>query len=292
MKPADLAIALAVMLMWGLNFVMAKIGLEHWPPIFFVMLRFALVAAFLLPFVRLPRAQLPRLLALSVVLGSLHFPMMFTAMQTLDAGTAAVVVQLQVPFAALLGHFIYKDRLGWRSIVGMALAFAGVLLITGEPRLSGQLFAVGLVVVGAFMFAIANIQMKGLGDLDGNSINAWTALFAAPQLLAISLLLESGHLAALREVTWEAMAALLYQVVIMVIISYALWYRLLRKYSVGQVMPLTLLLPILGVLSGVLLLGEAMSWQKAAGGMLTVLGVGVIVIRRARVAEPRTGSTT
>jgi O-acetylserine/cysteine efflux transporter len=291
-KPADLAIALAVMLMWGLNFVMAKIGLEHWPPIFFVMLRFALVAAFLLPFVRLPRAHLPRLLALSVVLGSLHFPMMFTAMQTLDAGTAAVVVQLQVPFAALLGHFIYKDRLGWRSIVGMALAFGGVLLITGEPRLSGQLFAVGLVVVGAFMFAIANIQMKGLGDLDGNSINAWTALFAAPQLLAISLLLESGHLAALREVTWEAMAALLYQVVIMVIISYALWYRLLRKYSVGQVMPLTLLLPILGVLSGVLLLGEPMTWQKAAGGMLTVLGVGVIVIRRARVAEPRTGSTT
>jgi O-acetylserine/cysteine efflux transporter len=291
-KPADLAIALAVMLMWGLNFVMAKIGLEHWPPIFFVMLRFALVAAFLLPFVRLPRAHLPRLLALSVVLGSLHFPMMFTAMQTLDAGTAAVVVQLQVPFAALLGHFIYQDRLGWRSIVGMALAFGGVLLITGEPRLSGQLFAVGLVVVAAFMFAIANIQMKGLGDLDGNSINAWTSLFAAPQLLAISLVLESGHVAALREATWDAIAALLYQVVIMVIISYALWYRLLRTYSVGQVMPLTLLLPILGVLSGVLLLGEPMSWQKAAGGMLTVLGVGVIVIRRARVAEPRTGSTT
>jgi O-acetylserine/cysteine efflux transporter len=291
-KPADLAIALAVMLMWGLNFVMAKIGLEHWPPIFFVMLRFALVAAFLLPFVRLPRAQLPRLLALSVVLGTLHFPLMFTAMSHLDAGTAAVVVQLQVPFAALLGHFIYKDRLGWRSIVGMALAFGGVLLITGEPRLSGQLFAVGLVVVGAFMFAIANIQMKGLGDLDGNSINAWTALFATPQLLAISLLLESGQLAALMTVTWEAMAALLYQVVIMVIISYALWYRLLRTYAVGQVMPLTLLLPILGVLSGVLLLGEPMSWQKAAGGLLTVLGVGVIVIRRARVAEPRTGSTT
>jgi O-acetylserine/cysteine efflux transporter len=291
-KPADLAIALAVMLMWGLNFVMAKIGLEHWPPIFFVMLRFALVAAFLLPFVRLPRAQLPRLLALSVVLGSLHFPMMFTAMQTLDAGTAAVVVQLQVPFAALLGHFIYKDRLGWRSIVGMALAFAGVLLITGEPRLSGQLFAVALVVIAAFMFAIANIQMKNLGDLDGNSINAWTGLFAAPQLLAISLLLETNHLQALHTVTWEAMAALLYQVVIMVIISYALWYRLLRKYTVGQVMPLTLLLPILGVLSGVLLLDEPMTWQKAAGGMLTVLGVGVIVIRRARVAEPRTGSTT
>lgn len=292
MKPTDLAIALAVMLMWGLNFVMAKIGLHHWPPIFFVMLRFALVAVFLLPFVRLPRAHLPRLLALSVVLGSLHFPLMFTAMKNLDAGTAAVVVQLQVPFAALLGHFIYKDRLGWRSILGMALAFAGVLLITGEPRLSGQLLSVGLVVVGAFMFAVANIQMKGLGNLDGNTINAWTGLFAAPQLLAISLVLESGQIESLRTVTWEALGALFYQVVIMVIISYALWYRLLRKYAVGTVMPLTLLLPILGVLSGALLLGEAMTWQKAVGGLLTVMGVGVIVIRRARIAEPRTGSTT
>ncbi len=292
MKPADLAIALGIMLMWGLNFVMAKIGLEHWPPIFFVMLRFAMVAALLLPFVRLPKAHLARLVLLSVVLGSLHFPLMFTAMSHLDAGTAAVVVQLQVPFAALLGHFIYKDRLGWRSIVGMALAFGGVLLITGEPRLSGQLFAVGLVVIAAFMFAVANIQMKALGDLDGNTINAWTGLFAAPQLLAISLLLEHGQIEALQSVTWPALGALFYQVVIMVIISYALWYRLLRKYSVAQVMPLTLLLPILGVLSGVLLLGEPMTWQKALGGLLTVIGVGVIVVRRARIAEPRTGSTT
>jgi O-acetylserine/cysteine efflux transporter len=291
-KPADLAIALAVMLMWGLNFVMAKIGLIHWPPIFFVMLRFALVAALLLPFVRMPRDRLWHIFALSVVLGGLHFPMMFTAMRHLDAGTTAVVVQLQVPFAALLAHFIFKDRLGWRSIFGMALAFGGVLLITGEPRLSGEMFALALVVIAAFMFAIANIQMKKLGDVDPNALNAWTALFAAPQLLAISLLLETGQMESLREVTWDALGALFYQVVIMVIISYALWYRLLRKYSVGQVMPLTLLLPILGVLSGVALLDEPMTWQKGVGGLLTVLGVGVIVIRRARVAEPRTGSTT
>jgi O-acetylserine/cysteine efflux transporter len=291
-KPVDLAIALAVLLMWGLNFVFAKIGLQHWPPVFFVALRFACVAALLLPFVRLPRGRLLQIGALSVVLGTLHFPLMFTAMSRIDAGTAAVVVQLQVPFAALLGHFVYKDRLGWRSIVGMALAFAGVLLIAGEPRLAGQEIAVVLVVFAAFMFAIANVQMKALGDVDGNTLNAWIAVFATPQLLVISLLVESGQVEAVRQVTWEAVAALFYQVVVMVIISYALWYRLLRKYSVGQVMPLTLLLPIVGVLSGVILLGEPMTWQKIVGGLLTVMGVGVIVVRRARIAEPRTGSTT
>lgn len=292
MKPVDLAIALAVLLMWGLNFVFAKIGLQHWPPVFFVALRFACVAALLLPFVRLPRGRLLQIGALSVVLGTLHFPLMFTAMSRIDAGTAAVVVQLQVPFAALLGHFVYKDRLGWRSIVGMALAFAGVLLIAGEPRLAGQEIAVVLVVFAAFMFAIANVQMKALGDVDGNTLNAWIAVFATPQLLVISLLVESGQVEAVRQVTWEAIGALFYQVVVMVIISYALWYRLLRKYSVGQVMPLTLLLPIVGVLSGVILLGEPMTWQKIVGGLLTVMGVGVIVVRRARIAEPRTGSTT
>ena len=292
MKPADLALALGIMLMWGMNFVVAKIGLHHWPPIFFVALRFVVVAALLLPFVRVPKGRMLQILGLAFVLGALHFPLMFNAMSRIDAGTAAVVVQLQVPFAALLAHFIFKDRIGWRSAVGMALAFAGVLLITGEPRMAGQLFAVFLVIVAAFMFAIANMQMKKLGDIDGNTLNAGIALFAAPQLLAISLVLETGHLEALQTATWSALGALFYQVVVMVIISYALWYKLLHKYSVSQVMPLTLLLPILGVLSGVLLLGEPMSWQKGVGGLLTVLGVGVIVIRRARIAEPRTGSTT
>lgn len=292
MKPADLTLALAIMLMWGLNFVVAKIGLQHWPPIFFVALRFVLVAALLLPFVRLPKGRMLHILGLAFVLGGLHFPLMFNAMSRIDAGTAAVVVQLQVPFAALLAHFIFKDRLGWRSLAGMALAFAGVLLITGEPRLLDEWPSVLMAVGGAFTFAIANIQMKKLGDVDGNTLNAWMALFATPALLAISFALEDGQIQSLREATWPALGSLFYQSVVMVIISYALWYSLLRKYSVGQVMPLTLTLPILGVLSGVILLGEPMTWQKAVGGLLTVAGVGVIVVRRARVAEPRTGSTT
>ncbi|MGE0154005.1 MAG: DMT family transporter [Reyranellaceae bacterium] len=292
MKPADLALALGIMLMWGLNFVIAKIGLLHWPPIFFVVLRFALVAVCLLPFVRLPRGRLLPIFVLSVVLGGMHFPLMFSAMSRIDAGTAAVVVQLQVPFAALLAHFIFKDRLGWRSAAGMALAFAGVLLITGEPRLLDEMPAVLMAVGGAFTFAVANILMKKLGDIDGNTLNAWMAVFATPQLLAASFLLERGQLDSLVTATWPALASLFYQSVVMVIVSYALWYRLLHKYTVGQVMPLTLLLPILGVISGVILLNEPMTWQKVVGGLLTVMGVGVIVLRRARVAEPRTGSTT
>jgi O-acetylserine/cysteine efflux transporter len=292
MRRADLAIVLFVMLLWGGNFVVAKIGLQYMPPIFFVALRFAVVAALLVFFVPVPWGRLKAIAALSVVLGSLHFTLMFNAMRALDAGTASVVIQLQVPFAALLAALVFKDKLGWRSIAGMVLAFAGVLLIAGEPRISGNLPYVGMVVAAAFFFALANIQMKKLGDVDANSINAWTALFATPQLFLISAVLEQGQIAALQAVSWVFLATLFYQAVIMVIVSYALWYGLLRRYPVGQVVPFMLLLPVLGVLSGAALLGEPITWHTVVGGLLTVAGVGVIVLRRAAVTEPRVGSVS
>ncbi len=292
MRPADIAIALFIMLLWGLNFVVAKIGMQHTPPIFFVALRFFLVALLLVFFVPMPRGRLWGIFALSVVLGSLHFTLMFNAMKALDAGTASVVVQLQVPFAALLAALIFKDRLGWRSIAGMVLAFAGVILIAGEPRLAGNLFYVGLVVAAAFFFAVANIQMKKLGDVDASVINAWTAVFATPQLFLISAVLEHGQIEALRQIDWPFIGSLFYQAVIMVIVSYALWYGLLRRYPVGQVVPFMLLLPVLGVLTGAALLDEPITWYTVIGGLLTIAGVAVIVLRRARVTEPRVGSVT
>ncbi|MEO8557499.1 MAG: EamA family transporter [Rhodospirillales bacterium] len=292
MRPADLGIVLFVMLLWGLNFVVAKVGLQYMPPIFFVALRFLLVALLLVAFVPIPRGRLKDIFALSVVLGSLHFTLMFNAMKALDAGTASVVIQLQVPFAALLAAFVFKDKLGWRSIAGMVLAFAGVLLIAGEPRLSGNLPYIGLVVAAAFFFAIANIQMKKLGDVDANTINAWTAVFATPQLFLISAVLEHGQLDALRQVDWPFLGSLFYQAVIMVIVSYAMWYGLLRRYPVGQVVPFMLLLPVLGVLTGAVFLAEPITWHTVVGGLLTIAGVAVIVLRRARVTEPRVGSVT
>ena len=292
MRPADLGIVLFVMLLWGFNFVVAKIGLHYMPPIFFVALRFLVVAVLLLPFVPMPRGRLKDIFALSVMLGSLHFTLMFSAMQALDAGTASVVIQLQVPFAALLAALIFKDKLGWRSLAGMVLAFAGVILIAGEPRLSGNLPYIGLVVAAALFFAIANIQMKKLGDVDANAINGWVALFATPQLFLISALLEHGQMQALRDVNWIFLSTLFYQAVIMVIVSYALWYGLLRRYPVGQVVPFMLLLPILGVLTGAVFLSEPITWHTVVGGLLTIAGVGVIVLRRARVTEPRVGSAS
>lgn len=292
MRPADLGITLFVMLLWGLNFVVAKLGLQYVPPILFVALRFLVVAILLVPFVPLPRGRLRGIFTLAVLLGLLHFTCMFTGMKALDAGTSSVVVQLQLPFSVILSALIFKDRFGWRSVVGMVLAFVGVILIAGQPRLSGNLFYVGLVVAAALFFALANIQMKRLGDVNPNAINAWMAVFATPLLFIASAIFEDNQIAALRSISWPFLGALFYQSVVMVIVSYALWYGLLRRHPVGQVVPFMLLQPILGVLSGWALLGEPLTWEIVLGGFLTLAGVGVIVVRRARVTEPRVGSAS
>ncbi|HEY7690600.1 MAG TPA: EamA family transporter, partial [Dongiaceae bacterium] len=149
MKLVDLLGLVAVALVWGVNFAVAKAGVTAMPPIAFVSLRFAAVAIVLLPFLRWPPPRWIDLLLLSVVLGVVHFSLMFSGLVGLDISTASIAIQLQVPFAALLAAYFFGDKLGWRRLTGMAIAFAGVVLIAGEPRLVGNLVPLLLVVAAA-----------------------------------------------------------------------------------------------------------------------------------------------
>jgi O-acetylserine/cysteine efflux transporter len=281
MKPFDLFLAVVVMLIWGVNFVVAKFGLAELPAILLMAMRFGAVALFLLPFVRMPRGRLKGIALLSVSLGTVHYAFMFTGMSRLDAGTTAILTQLQVPFSALIAAMLYGERLGWVRALGMAVAFSGVAIMMGEPRLTADLVAVGFVILATLVWALANIQIKELGPVDGFSLNAYLGLFAAPQLLVTSLLLESGHREVLVAANWTTVAlAVLYLAVMVQIVSYAIWYRLLRLYPVNQLMPITLLCPVLGVLAGVVILGEVLTWTAILGSAATLAGVAIIMLWR------------
>lgn len=292
MRTLDLAWILVVMIVWGFNFVVAKWGLAELPPIFLMALRFGMVAALLLPFVRMPRKNLGAILALSTTLGCLHFSLMFTGLAGVDASVASIAIQLQVPFAAILAAIVFKDRLGWRRMAGMGLAFAGIVVMAGEPRVASAPLPLALVLAASLLWAIANIQMKQLASIDGFALNAYMSLFAAPQLIIVSAVLETGQIEALRNASLWGYASLAYMAVMVTILSYAIWYRLLRRYSVNQTMPFTLLVPIFGVLSGVLVLDEPLTWRVLVGGIATIAGVGIIVLRRPRTADPEAVAKT
>lgn len=287
LHPLHMLLILGIMLLWGINFAVAKTGLLQLPPIFLVACRFLLVAILLLPFAKRSHGQWGAIFAIAVVLGLLHFSFMFTGLSTVDAATAAIAIQLQVPFAALLAAVFFKDKLGWRRALGMAIAFIGVAVIAGEPRLNGQYLALSFVIIACFIWSIANVMIKRLKDVDGITLNAWMAVFATPMLFAASAVMEEGQIEAVRQADFWAYFAVVYQAVAVVVIGYGCWYWLMRRYQMNQIMSATLLVPLFGVVSGIVFLGESLTVNLIIGGLMTIAGVAIIIIRRPRIAAPQ-----
>lgn len=282
----DWAAALAVVLIWAVNFIVGKTGVMQLPALLMMGMRFALVALLLAPFLRRPLGRWPLVVAISVVLGGMHFGMMFAGLHGVDAGPAAIAIQLTVPFSALLALVFYRERLGWWQLAGMAVAFAGVYLLAGDPARQPSLPHFLMVVCAAFAWAVANVLIKRLGRVDVFALNAWVALLACPQLLLASLVFESGQRAALEVADWRAWGAILYMAIGASIIAYGLWYSLIARYEMNRVVPLTLLSPVLAVALAVPMLGEALTDHVLIGGAVTLLGVAMIQFLRPRLPEP------
>ena len=279
MKFADVLAALAIVVIWGINFVVVKVGVGLIPPLFMTALRLTLVAGILIWFGRPPVGRMARIAVLSVTFGGLHFGAMFSGLVGVDAAVSAIVMQLGVPFSVLLARLLLGEQFGGRRAVGMAIAFSGVVILAGEPRTASGLGYLALILLAAFAWGLGNIQIKKIGRINVFTLNAWMALFAAPQLMLASAFLEEGQVEAALAAGWLGWGAVLYTVFAASITAYGLWYYLVEKYEIGKVVPFTLLSPVIGVLAGVLLLGEAPTWEMAIGGVVTILGVAIIQLR-------------
>ena len=145
-------------------------------------LRFTLTAVVLVWFVRPPWQLLGKLFWIALVSAAIQYSLTFTGLKGLDASTASLIIQLEVPFGALLAWIFFQDRLGWGRAFGMLLAFIGVMLIAGEPRYEDNLTSILLLVGGALTWAIGQIMIKALGVVGGFTLIAWVAVWAAPQL--------------------------------------------------------------------------------------------------------------
>lgn len=288
MRPIDLLAAVAVNLAWGLNFTVAKLGVAELPPMLLIGLRYGLTALLLFPWLRRwPRGQFLQILAVSFVLGFLHFSLMVTGLQGVDSSIAAIAVQAQVPFAAILAFLFFRDAIGWRRAAGIALALGGIVLIAGQPTGQSDPLSLAMVIGASLVWAVSSIQVKKLGSIDTLVLNAWIAALATPQLLIGSLIFEGDRWASVPEAGFWGWAAVVYMAVAVTVFGYGLWYRLLLRYPVTTVMPLSLLAPTFGVLCGIVLLGESASSEKLLGAAVTLSGVAIVILApRPKPAEP------
>ena len=287
MKAQDVILAIAVAGIWGMGFIVAKAAMSHFSPILLMALRFTLTALCLVWFFRPPWHLFRQLFWISLISAALQYSLTFNGVSGIDASTAALLVQLEVPFGLLLAWLVLGDRISLRQALGIFIAFGGALLIIGEPRLRGDLIYAFMVIAGAFTWAVGQIMIKQLGNLGGFRLISGVAVFATPQLYIASLLLENDHLHQIQTASVDAWGAVIYLGLVMTALAYAIWYHLLGRYSVNQVMPFLLLLPVTSVFGGIFFLGESLTLKIALGGCLAILGVAMITIQRFRLPARR-----
>ena len=274
----DVGLAISVPVIWGMGIVFAKAGLSEFPPLFLMGMRFVVAALLLCWFFPPPIGQLRVMFILALVSATIQYGLTFTGLAGLHASTAALLMQLEVPFSAALATIFLKDRLGWKRACGMVVAFIGVGLIAGAPSLRNQLFPAFLVIAGVFTWAVGQVMIKQMTRISGFQLIAWISVFAGPQMLIASLILEGGHLGALKNASLVGWGSVIYMGIVMTALGYAIWYHLLKKYAVNQVIPFLLLMPVTSILGAVLFLGERPSMRILAGGVVVIAGVAAIVM--------------
>lgn len=281
MRLIDALFAVTVAVLWGGNFIAAKYSVAYFPPFFATALRFVIVSALLLPFVTPPsRAQITHILPVAIM-SSLHFSLMFVALSYhLDIASCAVISQMGVPFACILGAIFLGDRIGlWRA-GGILIAFSGITLVAGSPQLLNNLTPFYIMIASTFCWGSANVLIKRAQGIPSMTLLAWVSLFTIPILFLLSFLLEGSHWQLLAAPPPPAVLALCYTAIGSTVIAYGLWYKLLSQFDVSQIAPFSLLAPVFGIGFGQLFFHEALTPKIIAGGILTIAGVAVIVIRR------------
>ena len=275
MPARDLSLLLFVCLIWAGNFIAVAFAVSMLPPVLCTVVRFALVLALLLPFLRPPaRDQWPLLVAVCLTIGALHFGLVFLAMsRSGDVSSVAILMQTYVPMTTLLAVVFLGERVGWRTTAAVGLAFAGVLLVGFDPEVVDQLDAVGLVLLSALCLAAGTVMMRRLRGIGMFSFQAWNAAISLPFLAAMSTLIEPDAWTRLPEAGVAVWLALGYSAVGASIIGHGSFYRLIQKHPVTDVTPYLLLVPVMAVGLGVLVWGDRPGWRLLAGGGLVLVGV-------------------
>ncbi|PID75068.1 MAG: EamA family transporter [Deltaproteobacteria bacterium] len=274
-----LALALIANLAWGGNFIAGKIGTEHFQPLFFTGLRFLFLLILLFPWLRPAEGKMRPLLQVAVLLGVVHFAMIFVGLSVCaNIASIAVVAQLYVPFSAIFAAIHLGERLKLPQINAILTAFGGVLLIGFDPADFQQIQALFWTIGGALCMAIATILMRQCPDIGVLKLQAWIAAVATPSHFLLSFLFESGQLELLRNTDILDFWSPLYSAIGASIIGHGFVYYLLGRYPVATVTPLLLLSPVLASVFGVLFFGDILSWKLVVGGCLTLVSILFILI--------------
>src|SRR3954469_2548359 len=279
-------LALAVAVVWGVNFVVIHVGLDSFPPLLFAALRFCLVAL-ALPFVPRPGVPVRYVIAVGVFLSAGQFGLLFLGIDKgMPAGLASLVLQLQAAFTVGLAVLLLKERPRPAQLAGGALALAGIGIIAAGRASAVPLGALALTVGAALCWGVGNVATRKAASPHPLGLLVWSSLVPPLPLLTLSFLTERGQAVS---ITAGGVLALLYVVVLSTFVGFGAWAWLLGRHQASSVAPFTLLVPVVGIAAAWLALGETPSVSEVAGATVVLGGlaltVGLTSPHRAREAR-------
>ena len=287
MQTRHILLAILIAAVWGVNFVAAKWAVTDFSPFLANTVRFSIVAVVFLPFLKIVKGRMRILILTAFLLGVAHFGVTYWAV-AISGGVGAVAIasQLSVPFSTILAVLFLGESVGWKRVAGVAVSFAGILVMGFDPVVFSYWQGLFLMAIAALLFSVSSILMRSLKDVPVTTVQAWIGLAAMIGSGVLSLIFETEQVARILSAREEAWLGIVFSALGSSVIGHGLANYLFSKYEVTVVAPYFLIVPLFAVSAGVLMLGEVVTERLAFGGFLTVLGVLVVTLRnKARHVE-------
>lgn len=282
MSVRDRFLALAIVLVWGVNFVVIKVGLQGMPPLLLAGLRFAFVVLPAIFFIKRPQVPMKWLVAYGLTINFLQFSLLFWALKVgMAAGLASLLLQAQAFITLGFGVLLLKEKVRIHNMIAVSVAGAGIYLLAaaqGHDSTSLTLFTLVLIIGAAAFWALGNIVNKVIMQrypVPTMSLIVWSALVPMVSFFISSYVIEGPELIAesLVNIEWHNVFSIVYLSLLATILGYGGWSYLLSRYETSMVAPLSLLVPVFGLLSAWILLGESLSLYQIIGVIVIAMGL-------------------
>jgi len=287
MNLKDTFIASLVPIFLGFGFVIAKPAFESFPPILLMGLRFIFAASILVWWFPIPRGYLLKIFIASLIANTLQYSITYSGLDLIDASSAVLLVQMEVPFGVIFAYFMLKEKPTIRALIGIGIAFIGVYVLTGSPNLDGKIIGIGLTILGSAIWALGQVMLKPLSkEINPLALVAWMALFSGPILILLSAIIDGNTIEYFANAEINHWIIAIYIGFIMQPVTYGCFYYVIKNNPIYKVLPIvTMGIPPTGLLAAIFLLGEEPTKELFIGGAIIIVGVILIVFTKNKKEE-------
>ncbi len=280
-------IAIIVMnLMWGLNLIAVKMGVELSEPMTAAWLRQLIVLVICIPFLKFVPGKMRELIALGVLSGGLFYIAVNLSLAVSDNVAAlAIAGQLGAPFSLILAVIVLKERIAAYRIAGMALSFVGVVLLVFDPKAAGEELGIGLTIIASLIWAICSLIQRRMQGVPVLTIYAWVGLVGASILLPVAFVTELDAMRQVHSLPLSTFGWILFSALGSTVIGQGCMSYLIQRHPVSTVVPMTLATPVISVIAAAYWFERPLTPMTIAGGLIVLAGIAIVTIRTANARE-------